>query len=119
MNLPIDQKREEYQTLFGKRPFYGWNVEKLQEKIDAFDKPETEKMPIIPVTKVEKIEEKVEEKKPEPAQIDPEEKLVPVFKGGRPFAIMGGEYVPWGEAEAMVVRARIERDQAKLDSLTK
>jgi len=113
------QLTELYVDLIGKKPFAGWNEEKLQDRINEF-KEETGTVEVeVSAPRVDKVEVKITPEtaqKTHSARHEANEKIrrdkvlkqlfkiQPVFIEGKAFAIMNDKYVPWAEAELICLK---------------
>lgn len=108
---PLAPLREQYTALSGKRPFPGWKEEQLQEKIDAFNAPKLQKT-WEEMNEEERIEEAKRINSRKPKLIT--EKMIPVFRNKKPFAIINDKYIPWEEAQVIHKEQQIKQLQEEI-----
>jgi hypothetical protein len=118
----MDKKQlaKEYMELHpeNKRPYGGWSEEILKEKINEFKSGaidvKQEKGSLDPEEK-ERMEEAYRINNMQHSTVN---KLAPVWKDGKPYGIINDKYVPWAEAELIVLnnkKAQIEAEIAQLE----
>jgi len=116
--MDIKQLRDDYEELTGSRPFNGWDVEKLQEKMKDFKQENNIKEDVevhgLPPQKEVKIKEQqttIHEMNQKASRLNMYKQLIrmePVFINGEPKAIVNNEYVDWAEAEIGAFKKIIE-----------
>jgi len=125
--MTIQQLREDYKELIGKRPFNGWGEEKLEEKMDEFKKENNINEVVVSQPRPAALEEKTDEIKSiefHSSRHEANEKLrrakvfkqlfnlEPIFIREKPYAIIDNEYVEWEKAELIglkKIKAEIEQ----------
>jgi len=107
----ITELRDQYTKTIGKKPFNGWDEEKLKELIEkhtglkeTVDPEEAER--IADAKRINSMQHKILP-----------DQLTPVWLNGEPHAIIDNKYVPWVEAEIYFEEKKIEEAQAKLKEL--
>ena len=121
-----NQLRKEYEDLTGKRPFPGWPEEQLIELMEKYKKENGINETVITspeeglkTERKEVHDEETElnkeeaERMKEAAAINNREiqtigEITPVFVKGVPYGIINNEYVPWDEAELIILKAQKE-----------
>jgi len=128
------QLREEYEDITGKKPFTGWSADLLQEKIQRYKEENNIKEVVVtsaaealkkslktkPVVAEVKVEEDDEAKRiKEAAEINSRSRqtvfeIAPVWINGKPFGIIDDKYVPWAEAELIILNRQKEEIEKKI-----
>ena len=106
--MEINKLREDYEKLTGKKPFNGWNTEKLQEHISNYaepvDKEEAKRMAEAKAINNQSFR-----------TID--DSLVPVMIEGVAHCLYNNKYVLYEEAEILIQKEKVARETRILKEL--
>lgn len=100
--MTIQELREEYTTLYGKKPFAGWKEDKLKERIaEKESTPVKSTEPVEPTNPVEpvKTDHATAVEAIEYFRKNPGEKPPVAFINGEPKAIVGNQYIDYKNVE--------------------
>ena len=107
----------EYKQKFGKKPFAGWDEEKLKEKLGIVI--EEEQKDWDSMTEAERMKEAKRMNTEQIELFDQLKDLTPIMIDGIPNAIIDNQYVPWKDAQILQQEQIIKRATIKLKQLKK
>jgi hypothetical protein len=108
--MSIAKLRTKYTEVTGNKAFNGWDEEKLEDLINKAVKP------AIDEEEAKRVEEAKEINSKSFVTI-PLSKIPPVFKDGKPYAIIDNKYVPWKDAQIAITEMEIEKLQKKVEDI--
>ena len=112
----LQKLRTEYSGLSGKRAFHGWKEEELKRKINHLRGDNEEE------DEEDEEDEMEEQRRREAHEINTRQhitvhEIVPVYRDGSPYAIIGNKYIPWNEAQILMKKRQIQVLQHELEQL--